>query len=664
MTAPLSLKIGNVLSITASLAVFLFSNGARASVAYGSTNNFDTVNDTGSVCHGFEIELDDIHSTNITYTYDYNHYGIPKITEDDTVAGHPKVYVRYQAVYNSGTWSAFTAIPSAPIAPTGGHQFTNPSVNFGGEHFGVGYTAAPSSIKYNWLKDGGGGVLVNAGAVNVSTPVFNYSPAVPAQNLPAVVQAVIPVPPLPPVLEFGPASWVKEIKTTTHNNNPVRIEDLVSADSKYPNAKTWANSEPAEVEIEWQILQKDSGTVANPVPNGGPNAKLAAGAENLPNGNEVVTRRYEFYQYTGPLDAETGQAMGDTVGPDGIHGIGSVTYADHWDFSIADWATVTTDMATKVVVGKFLGAQMSGFAAGAKLDLIDHVQDGQVGSAYVNRTVILSGSTAFTGTTTGTVPPGMSVNSLTGVLSGTPTASGLYTFTVSAHDLSNATATKTYTMAVAESNGILPAQSTVTATASSDAEGSTIGSGSYYNGTNQTVTATAAYGYAFTNWTEGGVVVSKAGSYTFATAVDRTLVANFQPTTLSNWKAAHFTSVELTDPTVSGANANPTKDGIPNLLGYAFGLDPKVHHDHSTLPKTGKNGNSPALTYTRNMVATDLVYTVEISSDMKTWYSGATYTSNPVVLSDNGFTQSAQVTVLSQPAPTSRCYMRLRVTGP
>src|SRR5690348_6343017 len=57
------------------------SGMARASVAYGSINNFDTVNDTSNVCHGFEIELDDIRSTDITYTFDYNHYGTPKITE-------------------------------------------------------------------------------------------------------------------------------------------------------------------------------------------------------------------------------------------------------------------------------------------------------------------------------------------------------------------------------------------------------------------------------------------------------------------------------------------------------------------------------------------------------------------------------------------------------
>jgi hypothetical protein len=62
---------------------------AQASIAYGSINSFDTVNDTSNVCHGFEIELDDIHSADITYTYDYNDYGTPKITEDTArVPGH------------------------------------------------------------------------------------------------------------------------------------------------------------------------------------------------------------------------------------------------------------------------------------------------------------------------------------------------------------------------------------------------------------------------------------------------------------------------------------------------------------------------------------------------------------------------------------------------
>ena len=125
--------------LVGSCALALSSGVARASIAYGSINNFDTVNDTGVPCHGFEIELDDIHSSDITYTYDWNHYGVPSITEDNSDPLHPKVLVRYASAKTNGVWDAYTAVPSGPIAPTQGHQFTDPSTNFGGEHFGVGY---------------------------------------------------------------------------------------------------------------------------------------------------------------------------------------------------------------------------------------------------------------------------------------------------------------------------------------------------------------------------------------------------------------------------------------------------------------------------------------------------------------------------------------------
>ena len=67
--------------------LMLGSHGASASTAYGDLNNFDTVNDTGQECHGFEIEIEDIRSTDITYTYDWNHYGPPRITEDTSRSG-------------------------------------------------------------------------------------------------------------------------------------------------------------------------------------------------------------------------------------------------------------------------------------------------------------------------------------------------------------------------------------------------------------------------------------------------------------------------------------------------------------------------------------------------------------------------------------------------
>ena len=60
------------------------------------------------------------------------------------------------------------------------------------------------------------------------------------------------------------------------------------------------------------------------------------------------------------------------------------------------------------------------------------------------------------------------------------------------------------------------------------ADGGTVtGGGSYEQGQNCTVTATANEGYAFTNWTEDGEVVSTEATYTFNVDRNRNLVANF-----------------------------------------------------------------------------------------------------------------------------------------
>jgi hypothetical protein len=504
-------------------ALALSSAATHASIAYGSINNFDTVNDTGHECHGFEIEIEDCHSTDITYTYNYNHYGVPKITEDNSVAGHPKTIIRWESKKNAdGSWAAFTAIPAGPISPTDGHQFTNPAVNFGGEHFGAGYNKAVGAVSYKWLIDNGSGVLVNGGAVQVSTPTFTYYP--PAGGAAPQVQAVIapPPPPAPPQKEFGKAVWMKEIKTTTHNANKVKLRELVSNDPDHPEKKNWKNGEPDEVEVEWRILQKKTSQA-----DGGVNNNVPAAAEDLPGGNEVVTRRYEFFKYVGPLDAETGEAMGDAVGADGIHGSGTVTYADHFDGATGEWVTVTTDMATKVVVGDFTGAQMAAVDVDAAVGLIDHVSEGKQNTPYAARTVVVEGSLPFTATREGVLPPGMIFNEVTGVLSGTPTASGQFNFSVTASDGVNPDVAKNYTLGIAAAGAALAPASLLDTTASPVGSGTTTGDGSFAPGSEVTVNATANAGYRFVNWTDNGQVVSNAASYTFAIDVNHSLVANF-----------------------------------------------------------------------------------------------------------------------------------------
>ncbi len=54
-----------------------FSTPSQATVMYGTLGNFDVVNDTGREAHGFEIEYEGLHSTDIGYTWTYSRYGNP-----------------------------------------------------------------------------------------------------------------------------------------------------------------------------------------------------------------------------------------------------------------------------------------------------------------------------------------------------------------------------------------------------------------------------------------------------------------------------------------------------------------------------------------------------------------------------------------------------------
>lgn len=549
--------------IFASMLILTLFPSTNASIAYGTLNNFDCVNDTGVEAHGFEIELDDMRSTEITYTYDYNHYGIPKITQDNSDPAHPKVTIRYAATRDSsGKWSAFTAIPSGPITPTDGHQFTNPSINFGGEHFGAGYYGAPSAVRYHWLVDDGSGNLIAGPPVYIATPTFVYYPPAPAQA--PQVQAVIvpPPPPDPPVLQFGKATWVKDIKTVTHNAGKVELTDLVDPDPEDPEAPNWANGEPAEVETEWRLLQTEFANADNP------KGVLEGAPQELPEGDEVVTRRYEFYKYIGPIDQESGEAMADAVAADGIHGVGSVTFNDHIDPLTGEWVEVTVDLSTVEVVAEFIGAQMSGFDVAPVLGLIDHIPDGELNVPYAERTVVVAGGAAFLAAVSGSLPAGTTLNETNGVFSGTPTLAGVFTFTVEAWDTTGAYVTNTYTVTIPE--GAVPATATITTTAS-PAEGGTVSGGGIFEiGTPITVTSTHNPDYAFVNWTESNLPVSDSETYPFTVNGDRNLVANFVRVTY----AIVTTAAPAGGGTTSGGGTVNSGDSVTVVAvanaGYTF----------------------------------------------------------------------------------------------
>jgi hypothetical protein len=250
--------------------------------------------------------------------------------------------------------------------------------------------------------------------------------------------------------------------------------------------------------------------------DGGANGIMENAPQELADGDEVITIRYDFYKYAGPLDPESGEVETDNVGPDDLHGIG-----------IKNINGVDVDFSTIIVVGDYIGAQMAGFDAAGQIGLIDHLQDGEINVPYVDRSMVIGGTPPIVTTLTGPLPDGMTFDAVTGIVSGTPTQAGLFTFTLHSTDAAAGDVTMTYDLTIADSIVVLPHYNVGTTVAPLEG-GLAYGAGDYEDGALATVSAEASPGYQFLNWTENGTIVSTTPSYSFVVDVNRDLVANFE----------------------------------------------------------------------------------------------------------------------------------------
>jgi hypothetical protein len=85
--------------------------------------------------------------------------------------------------------------------------------------------------------------------------------------------------------------------------------------------------------------------------------------------------------------------------------------------------------------------------------------------------------------------------------------------------------------------------------------------------------------------------------------------------TFQEWRERHFTALEMADDAISGPNADPDQDGVPNVLEYAFGLDPRVA-DQLPLLAPVVNGNALSFVYNRPRDASDLAYEVLAATEL------------------------------------------------
>ena len=130
----------------------------------------------------------------------------------------------------------------------------------------------------------------------------------------------------------------------------------------------------------------------------------------------------------------------------------------------------------------------------------------------------------------------------------TATANTGYTFTNWTENGTVVSTNRSYTFNVTGNRTLVAnfAQQNYTISVSADPSngGTVTGGGAFHYGDNCTVSATAANGYTFTNWTEGSNVVSTNASYSFTVTGNRTLVAHFT--------AQSYTITATADPSNGG----------------------------------------------------------------------------------------------------------------
>lgn len=139
------------------------------------------------------------------------------------------------------------------------------------------------------------------------------------------------------------------------------------------------------------------------------------------------------------------------------------------------------------------------------------------------------------------------------------------------------------------------------------------------------------------------------------TTIGAVLGVNQGVSTFAAWKFAKFAS-DAGNPLIAGPTANPSGDGISNLLKYAFGLDPLASGTDG-MPVMSLSGGSLALTYTKVLGASDLIYTVEWSADLAVW-SSAGITEQVV----GGDSETSEILATAPGAPASAKFLRVHIT--
>ena len=129
-------------------------------------------------------------------------------------------------------------------------------------------------------------------------------------------------------------------------------------------------------------------------------------------------------------------------------------------------------------------------------------------------------------------------------------------------------------------------------------------------------------------------------------------------TNFLGWQSVHFIPAQIADSTISGTMADPDHDGICNLMEYALLTDPWQANANTIQPNI--IGGNFGFVYARRKLAADLLYFVDVSTNLLTWDTSGTEI-NQNIVSDNGSEQIVRVTEANASETYATRFFRVRV---
>ncbi len=268
---------------------------AQSAIIYGALSNFDISNDTGQICHGFEVKMDGVQIGHYGGSFTANRYGNPTVSA--TATG---IAVTWKSPQDAatGAWQTRTLPHTVPWFPGQCYLWVAGTYENGGcEHFGTYTTANPTRVTSRWLcEDSTDRSALVAVDPPTAVPYASYwveAPVQPNDPPQLVAEIAAPEPADAPSL-YGDAQWTRTYKVELQR--ALSLDELVADNVVVPG-------DLAQLESDYQVLQDE------PASGGNGRRGRHRNQGNIDPTTRAVVRRIEVYAFTGQYDPITHEAL-------------------------------------------------------------------------------------------------------------------------------------------------------------------------------------------------------------------------------------------------------------------------------------------------------------------------------------------------------------------